>query len=370
MKGAMSRPVLYDSLPKGATSQPAFNASGSLRKVTPSRPVFNDAILPEGRTRWDLFGASFGLECVILAALVILPILMPQKLEAVRRFVVTPMIEAPHISAWKPQPKPKLIPVKREIVKEIPKPEEVVVPKPKLYDPVVTAPVARRATARRNTPLPKVQVAEALRNPLISTGSSAIPTLRKPRAEVQTGGFGDPEGLPSTKVTRQVNINSAGSFDLPPGPGYGNGTGGAKGARGIIASSGFGNGVAIGSPNGGNRGVVQQAGFANEAAAPVAQQGKRTQAASNDKPVEVLFKPRPAYTAEARAKKIQGEVLLQVVFSADGTVEVQRVIRGLGYGLDASAEQAAREIRFHPAVRNGQPVSYDAIVHIEFELAY
>jgi len=336
-----------------------------------NRPVFDDSILPEGKTRWDLFGASFGVECVIIAALVIIPLLMPQKLEAVKQYVVTPMFDMPHISAWKPKPA-RLMPVKREIVRAVPKPV-VVVPKPKLYDPVVTAPVPRRATARRNTSLPKIEVAKVFNDPHppISTGSSAIPNLRKPRAAVQTGGFGDPEGVPFTgKVRSTPNINAAGSFDLPAGPGYGNGTGGAKGARGIVASSGFGNGVAIGGKGGSRGGAVQQGGFTNQAAAPVASHERRREAVSNDKPVEVIYKPRPTYTPEARAKRIQGEVLLQVVFSASGNVEVQRVIRGLGYGLDASAEQAAREIRFHPAERGGQPVSSDAIVHIVFELAY
>lgn len=404
MKGAMSRTFFDDSLVdrdtsfprressprKGAPSRSVFsltadqpprrnlNANESLRKVTPNRPVFHDAILPEERKRWDLFGASFAVECVILAAMVIIPILMPQRMEVIRRYIVTPMIETPHISAWKPKPAPVARPKPKPlVVKEIPKPkpEEVVPPKPKLYTPVVTAPIARPATARRNTPLPQVEVAKLYHdaNPVISTGSSAIPTIRKPRAEVQTGGFGDPNGVPAatSKVTRQVNINQQGSFDLPAGPGYGNGTGGAKGARGVVASAGFGNGVATGGVDGrGSRGTVQQGGFANGAAAPAAPHERRTEAASNDKPVEVTFKPRPVYTAEARQKRIQGEVLLQVVFSASGNVEVQRVIQGLGYGLDAAAEQAARQIRFHPAERAGHPVDSDAIVHIDFELAY
>ncbi len=337
-----------------------------------NRPVFNDSILPDGRTRWDLFGASFGVECVIVAALVIIPILMPQKLEAVKRFWVMTPIAAPPVRAWKPQPRPKprLIEVKRVVPKEIPKPE-VVLPKPKIYNPVITTPEIRRRPVRRELPAPEVAKLFHDPNPPISTGSSAIPTLRKPREAVQTGGFGDPDGLPArSKITQTPNVASVGSFDLPPGPGYGNGTGGAKGARGVIASSGFGNGVAVGSKSGGTRGSVEQAGFANEAAAPAAPRVRQTAAESNNKPVEILFKPRPVYTSEARQKRIEGEVLLQVVFSASGQVEIGKIVRGLGYGLDASAESAAREIRFRPAQRDGQPVDSSAIVHITFQLAY
>lgn len=351
----------------GAMNRPVFN----INRAT-NRPVFNEAILPERRARWDLFGASFGAECIIVAILVVIPLLMPQRMDQLKRYVITPMIETPHVSVWKP--KPRVVPaVKREVVREIPKPKPIEVPKPKFIEPVVTAPVARPMTARRNTTLPKVEVAKLYNdhNPVISTGSSAIPTLQKPRAAVQTGGFGDPNGVPFTGKVRQApNINVAGSFDLPPGPGYGNGTGGSKGARGIVASTGFGNGVATGGNGAGNRGTVEQGGFSDQAAVPTASQQRRTQAVSNDKPVEVLYKPRPEYTPEARAKRIQGEVLLQVVFTSSGSVEVQRVIKGLGYGLDASAEQAAREIRFHPAERSGQAVDFPAVVHIDFELAY
>ena len=50
--------------------------------------------------------------------------------------------------------------------------------------------------------------------------------------------------------------------------------------------------------------------------------------------------------------------------------EVQRVVQGLGYGLDDSAQAAAREIRFRPAQQEGHAVDSTAIVHIVFELAY
>ncbi len=341
-----------------------------------SRAVFNESLLPEAQPRWDLFSAGFGLQCLAVAALVIIPMLMPQKLEVVQRYWTMP-IEAPPVVAWKPQPvQPvKPIPVKHEVAKvvEPPKPVVVEIPKPKIYTPVATAPVAKPATARKNTPTPDVPVvAKAFpdQNPPASMGSSAIPTLRKPREDVQTGGFGDPDGVAANgKTNRAANIAVKGSFDLPPGPGTGNGTGGAKGAKGVIASTGFGNGVAVGSP-GGSHGSVQQGGFADEHAAAAAPKVKQASVVSNSTPVEILSKPKPAYTDEARAKKIEGEVSLQVIFTASGEVKVQRVVQGLGYGLDDSAQAAARQIRFRPAQQNGQPVDSTAIVHIVFELAY
>ena len=341
------------------------------------RAVFNESLLPEAQPRWDLFSAGFGLQCLAVAALVIIPMLMPQKMSMVQRYWTMP-IEAPPVVAWKPQPvQPvKPIPIKREVAKvvEPPKPVVVEIPKPKIYTPVATAPVAKPATARKNTPTPEVPiVAKAFpdQNPPVSMGSSAIPTLRKPREDVQTGGFGDPDGVAANgKTNRAANIAVKGSFDLPPGPGTGNGTGGSKGAKGVIASTGFGNGVATGSPGGSGQRSVQQGGFADEHAVAAGPKVKQASVVSKTTPVEIISKPKPAYTDEARTKKIEGEVSLQVVFTASGEVKVQRVVQGLGYGLDDSAQAAARQIRFRPAQQDGQPVDSTAIVHIVFELAY
>ena len=184
-----------------------------------NRAVFTESLLPEGQRRWGSFSAGIGLECVALLALIVIPLFMPQKFQAVEHDWVTP-IEAPVIQAWKPQPPPKPVAVKREIVKEIPKPVEVVTPKPQIFNPVITAPVAKRVVERK-TAAPEV-VAKAFPdpNPPLSMGSSAIPTLRKPREAVQTGGFGDPNGVPTNgKTDHNVNIAQLGSFRHACGPG-------------------------------------------------------------------------------------------------------------------------------------------------------
>lgn len=85
---------------------------------------------------------------------------------------------------------------------------------------------------------------------------------------------------------------------------------------------------------------------------------------------EILSKPRPAYTDEARRLQIQGEVLLEVLFAASGEARVLRTIRGLGHGLDENAIAAARAIEFRPAKRGDAAVDSTAIVHIVFQLAY
>jgi TonB family protein len=166
----------------------------------------------------------------------------------------------------------------------------------------------------------------------------------------------------------------AGSFDLPAGPGQGNGSGGAKGIKGTVASADFGNGIATGGNGDGRsngRGnAIATGGFGSE---QVVHGGPKIVQADSGPPtssVEITFKPQPVYTEEARSLKLEGEVLLEVMFGANGALHVNRVVRGLGHGLDEAAVGAANKMRFKPALRNGQPMDSTAVVHVLFQIAY
>ena len=188
---------------------------------------------------------------------------------------------------------------------------------------------------------------------------------------MQTGGFGDDNGLKGTgKQGAKLYAAQAGGFDMPAGPGQGNGSGGAKGIKGTVASADFGNGIATGGKGDGRSGGVGGAtgGFGSEQVVHGTKIAQATGPATT--PVEITFKPQPAYTDEARGLKLEGEVLLEVSFSANGTLHVNRVVRGLGHGLDETAIAAANKMRFKPALRMGQPVDSTAIVHVTFQLAY
>ena len=65
--------------------------------------------------------------------------------------------------------------------------------------------------------------------------------------------------------------------------------------------------------------------------------------------MEILSKPNPVYTEEARSLRLEGEVLLEVIFAANGQLHVNRVVRGMGHGLDEAAISAANKMRFKPA---------------------
>jgi TonB family protein len=84
----------------------------------------------------------------------------------------------------------------------------------------------------------------------------------------------------------------------------------------------------------------------------------------------VLFEKKPAYTAEAMRAKIQGVVLLECVVLPDGAVGRVEVIRSLdhNFGLDDEAVKAAKQWRFAPGTRFGEPVAVLVTIELTFTL--
>jgi TonB family protein len=113
---------------------------------------------------------------------------------------------------------------------------------------------------------------------------------------------------------------------------------------------------------------VQTAGFDRRASAPAQSSGPAAPR-TIDRPVEIVFKPSPEYTDEARNARIEGTVTLELEFTAAGDVRVLRVVRGLAHGLDEAAQRAALRIRFKPAQSDGRAVDSRATVYITFRLS-
>ena len=84
----------------------------------------------------------------------------------------------------------------------------------------------------------------------------------------------------------------------------------------------------------------------------------------------VLFEKKPAYTADAMRAKIQGVVLLECVVLPDGSVGRVEVIRSLdaNFGLDTEAIKAAKQWRFAPGTRFGEPVPVIVTIELTFTL--
>jgi TonB family protein len=82
----------------------------------------------------------------------------------------------------------------------------------------------------------------------------------------------------------------------------------------------------------------------------------------------VVWKSEPWYTEAARAHRVVGTIVVQAVFGEDGYVTDITVVRGLKDGLNESAIDAARNIRFFPAEKDGQRVSQRMLLEYNFDL--
>src|SRR5690349_15680695 len=350
-------------------------------------------LLPDSKPKMGALGTSLIIQIALAAFLVIVPLLFPQQLIPRAMYMVTDLA-GPPLEIPKPPAPPKPPAVAKVKVQPTPPPPPVErhVPKmdvAKYFAPPKVQPKVRQTEAE----LPKVNETfqpvkmelanpnqparprEAVKTGVMTGGSSATPTITQPVPldKVQTGGFGDAQGLPGPgNPNKHANIAQFGNPALPPGPGYGNGTGGANGVRGTVASTGFGNGVAIPPAGGPKRTVtVQSTGFANQNDQVVEVPKKKVEEGPAVESVVILAKPKPVYSQEALKLKIEGEVLLDVIFLASGNqVHVNRIVKGLGHGLDEAAMRAAEQIKFKPALSNGHPVDFPAVVHIVFQTAY
>lgn len=367
------------------------------RGGTPNRDAWKQGIgttkvaarlemLPEGESRLSRVGVSAAVQIVLLAFFIALPIFFPDRLKTTLNAAFIPLAMPVTTVPVAPPPKPPKIKKTVEVKPEVPEPVKLNPKQPHIFmQPKAVQPKIEKVEAKA----PELNVNHAFESKLvtetnqpkrpreevkmnnINSGSAATPTVTMAVNKVQTGGFGDPNGLPANHNTNKtVNMNALGSPELPGGPGYGNGTGGAKGVRGTVASTGFGNGVANPPEGGGKRGSVQSGGFADQSVSTDAPKKKAASSDSGTSPVDILEKPRPEYTAEGRNLKIEGDVALDVVFLANGSVQVNHVVSGLGHGLDEAAVRAAQQIKFKPARRDGAPVDFPARVRIEFRLAY
>lgn len=340
---------------------------------------FQLGLLPERKINRRALAASYSIVVLLLLIAVNFGLLVPEKLN-LRQYHVTELIPMPslrpvHEPIKRPAPTKRLLPavklpvfetpkmiIPREVRREAPKPEEA----PKVVVNQFAAPQLKLTSG-------------GARPQLVHTGdfggSSQTPTVNAAVQKVQTGGFGDPNGLKGEgKTGAKLYAAAAGGFDMPVGPGQGNGSGGAKGIKGTVASADFGNGIATGGNGDGRsngRGSgISTGGFGSSQVVHGGPKIQQPDSGPPTNPVEITFKPNPAYTDEARGLKLEGEVLLEVMFGANSSLHVNRVVRGLGHGLDEAATAAANKMRFKPALRNGQPVDSTAIVHVVFQMAY
>ena len=82
----------------------------------------------------------------------------------------------------------------------------------------------------------------------------------------------------------------------------------------------------------------------------------------------IVWRPEPIYTETARRNEVTGTVVIRAVFTSGGQVTNIRVVSGLGDGLTENSVEAARSIRFFPAVKDGRLVSQYIQIEYNFNL--
>lgn len=303
-------------------------------------------LLPERKTNYRALLTAFASQSMLLVALIHFGVIKPDKVAlGAKSLIYTPLVEMTEPVVPQPRIRAYAPPVVERLVVSKPSPA-VRIPAAVVEPPKVELQAKAPVLPVVSVPLPK---------PAVQIGAF-VPTAEKPTvpkstpaAQVQTGGFGDSNGVRGQGDGKsKLTVATLGSFGMPEGPAYGNGTGGAHGKAGAVHSSGFGDESAVSRP-----------------AATVQDPPQRNTGRS----VEIVSKPTPRYTEEARRLGLEGEVLLRVQFLTSGEVRVLRVVQGLGHGLDEQAMHAAEKIKFKPAEHDGQQIDSEATVHIIFELA-
>jgi protein TonB len=82
----------------------------------------------------------------------------------------------------------------------------------------------------------------------------------------------------------------------------------------------------------------------------------------------ILKEVKPKYTASAMRREVEGNVELEAVILADGTVGDVTVKRSLDPELDEEAVKAAKQWRFRPGTKDGEPVAVEVFIELTFRL--
>jgi TonB family protein len=305
-------------------------------------PLFVEASPNASRRKRLLVGWSIAVHVLLVVGVV----LMPKKAQTVEDpslpIQITFAVPAPPVPEMSrpplppkpaPQPKAKPEPPKPEPPPAAAEPKPVPKPQPREPEPL-PAPIVKA-----QPPKPKPEVKTGLLDDAPS--GPAIVSSRTSKSVVVASGFEGAAGSPSTPARPGRVIEAA--FDTAPAP--------ARTSR--VAA-----------------GTIRETGFGEEVAAVAPKKREREKpAGALDSEVEILSKPKPVYTDEARALKLEGDVVLDVRFEASGKVVVLGVASGLGHGLDEAAATAARKIQFNPARRDGSPVDHTAKLRVVFRLA-
>jgi periplasmic protein TonB len=194
------------------------------------------------------------------------------------------------------------------------------------------------------------QVAQEVGKDKITVPAAPPPKLVPPKEE-------EPKPIEQVNIPAQplasASASMLGTIDAPAAPTLSQGSG-TQGGVGTGAGSGIGPGTGSGLGPGYGGGVG----------------GGAYRPGNGVTLPRVLREVKPQYTSDAMRAKVQGTVLLECVVKPDGTVGEVSVVRSLDhvFGLDEEAIRAARQWRFAPGTRLGEPVSVLVTIELTFTL--
>jgi len=178
------------------------------------------------------------------------------------------------------------------------------------------------------------------------------PVVEAPKVEVKK----EPEPEPETKIPAQTLAPVEAPGAIVESTQAANDSQG----KGELNGGGTGRGTGIGAGEGSGLGQGTGGGTGGGAFRP-----------GNGVTVPQLVRDvKPAYTADAMRAKVQGTVLLECVVLPDGTVGRVEIVRSLDgtFGLDQEAIKAAKQWRFRPGMRFGEPVAVLVTIELQFTL--
>lgn len=355
---------------------------------TNSQSIPTFGLLPEADRMNGAYTASAVINVCLLGLFMVLSLIaLHQKIVAKKQEQLTLLVPIKPADVPKPRPHIHVTPPPPDVLRNM---------APKIVFQHATVENAPHMSAMKlkapNAPvLPPYKPADVALPPQPKVGmfQTNVPTAvanNQSKPSTKTGGFGEATGAQVNPNSTNSQVAAYGSFQnstgastgagsarkgsvqgVAFGSGYANGRPGGAG-HGAVASTGFGNNMTGGTSRA-PQGTVQTAGFHNDTMGGAAATPKLANTEVNTKQVQILFHPRPEYTSEAKQMRIQGEVVLEVRFSADGKVQVLRVVHGLGHGLDEQAIRAAQQTTFKPATKDGRPVDTTTYYRIDFQLA-
>lgn len=325
-------------------------------------------LLPQARSNRGAF--LFSMLVNLVAALFVVVVSFHRTLE--RRSADVTTLYAPPVPVAeprKPVPPPRMVPPTPDAQPRLDQPrvEPAPVPQPlpvmaRHFDVPVPAPSA--AVHVESAPAPRA-VSLGTTQPSSTRVAKAAPValgrVDSPAAPVSASAARVTLGVGSMAARERTSASAVSGFGTPQPAG--------KSYHGTAAAPVTIDGVApapVSPGNGGRAASTVNIAPLEQRMMPVM---RSAAIASLAKPPVVTYLPTPVYPAEAKALHLQGDVELRVRFKTDGTLEVLGVTRGLGHGMDESALEAAKGIRFRAATDTaGAPIEFTTVVKVHFVL--